>query len=214
MHTIRVLIAYNNFIFCEGISELLQKEDDLEIVGKIVDGTEILDHLHQKPDVFILDPSLFSLEELPGILHKIKEKSPKIKILLCLKEELPEQLLVNFLMFGVDGYIKRSINAKHLIAAIRAVYAGDIWAERSLLNKFVTCPTIFVTAMESKLASLDNPLTKREKEIVSLLLLGLSNRTIADRLHICEKTVKTHFNSIFKKMKVKNRSQLVAFLIH
>jgi DNA-binding NarL/FixJ family response regulator len=215
MKPLRILLACETSLFCEGMALLLQREKDLEIVGKIDHGSRVLKGLDRAPDVIILDPLLFEPEALAGIIDELKLKAPRTRILLIFSEqEMSDTALMRYMMRGVDGYIRRAEKLKHVIEAIRTVYAGSIWAERKLLHKFVRDSPLLTLDIDAKISKLDNPLTKREKEIVSFLVHGLSNKRISSTLHISEKTVKTHLNNIFKKMKVTSRTQIISSLIY
>lgn len=215
MKTIKVILSCNSPLFCEGMAARLQQEEDFEVVGKIEDRSQAVHSLNLHPDVIIVDPLLFSSEELPRLVHTLKTKSPRTKILLLfLEKEMSEDVLMQYMLGGVDGYIKREAKLQQLVEAIRTVHAGNIWAERKLLDKFVRCSPAPVSDLESTLSRLENPLTKREKEIINYLFLGLPNKRISHKLHISETTVKTHLNNIFKKMKVHNRTQVVSTLIY
>jgi len=215
MKTIKVILSCNGPIFCEGMITRIQKEEDIEILWKLDDASLIVKSLALHPDVFILDPPLFKSEDLLQVIHKLKVKSPRTKILLLFQEsDMSDNALMHYMMGGVDGYIKREAKLNHLVDAIRTIHAGNIWAERKLLDKFVRCSLPPVSDLEFKLSKLENPLTKREKEIVNNLFLGLPNKRISHKLHISETTVKTHLNNIFKKMRVHNRTQVVSNLIY
>ena len=193
------------------MSSLVQKEKDITIVGKIEDGSKTLESMNLSPDIFVLDSLLFTLDELPRLVHELKRASPRTRIhLLFLQGEIPDEALIQCLMKGADGYITRAAKLKQLVEAIRAVHAGNIWADRKLLEKFVRYAPFHMSDLGPKASKLENALTKREKEVVSFLFLGLPNRLISQKLHISEKTVKTHLNNIFKKMQVHNRTQVVA----
>jgi DNA-binding NarL/FixJ family response regulator len=214
MRAIRIVISCNSLLFCEGMASVLQKEDDFEIIGKIEDEPQALKSITLAPDVFILDPLLFGPDELPNIIHELKTRASRSKILLLIEKEMSDNSLIQCMMRGVDGYVRRSAKLTQIAEAIRTVYAGNIWAERKLLEKFVRYAPVLTSNLETQLSKLDPPLTKREKEVISSLLLGLPNKRISRTLHISEKTVKTHLNNIFKKMKVSNRTQVVSTLMH
>ncbi len=219
MSAIRTVIACRSPLLCEGIESLLKKEEDIEIVGKISEGSQTIKSVERRPDVLILDPQLYSPEELTKVIHDIKAASPRTKILLLMfsdsdLSELSDASLMQYMMKGADGYVKRTAKLAQLAEAIRNVNAGHIWAERKVLDKFVRNAAPLDTDMESKLSVLENPLTRREKEIVTYLFLGLPNKRISDRLHISEKTVKTHLNNIFKKMRVTSRTQVICSLLY
>lgn len=215
MKAIRVIISCGNPLFCEGMAALLQQEEDIELAGKIEDGSQAIKSADIRPDVIILDPFLFGTDELQQVIHELKIKSPRSKILLLfLETEASDRSLMQYMIGGADGYIKKATKLKQLVDAIRTVHAGNIWADRKLLDKFVRHSPAIMSDLESRLSKLETPLTKREREIVNYLFLGLTNRRISHTLHISEKTVKTHLNNIFKKMKVSNRTQVVSALIY
>jgi DNA-binding NarL/FixJ family response regulator len=215
MKAVRILIACDSSLFCEGMAALLQREKDLPIVGRIERGSQVMRGLDLRPDVIILDPLLFEPETLLKVLHELKIKAPRTRILIIFSEqEMSDTTLMQYMMQGVDGYIKRREKLKHVIEAIRTVHAGSIWAERKLLQQFVRYSPILAQDLDSKLSKLENPLTKREREIVTFLFHGLSNRSISCTLNISEKTVKSHLQNIFKKMKVSSRTQVISSLVY
>jgi two-component system nitrate/nitrite response regulator NarL len=215
MKAVRILIACDSSLFCEGMAALLQREKDLAIVGRIERGSQVMRGLDLRPDVIILDPLLFEPETLLKVLHELKIKAPRTRILIIFSEqEMSDTTLMQYMMQGVDGYIKRREKLKHVIEAIRTVHAGSIWAERKLLQQFVRYSPILAQDLDSKLSKLENPLTKREREIVTFLFHGLSNRSISCTLNISEKTVKSHLQNIFKKMKVSSRTQVISSLVY
>ncbi len=215
MKAIRTIISCTSPLLCEGIEVLLKKEQDIEIIGKIEDGSQTVKSLDLRPDVMILDPLLYRPEELSKVVHELKTNAHRTRILLFFSDvEMSDMSLMQYMMKGVDGYVKRTAKLTQLGEAIRTVHAGNIWAERKLLDKFVRYSPLLTTDLESKLAKLESPLTKREKEIITYLFLGLPNKRISHKLHISEKTVKTHLNNIFKKMKVNNRTQVICSLIY
>jgi two-component system, NarL family, response regulator DegU len=214
MKTIRVVLSCNSPIVCEGIISLLQKEKDMKIVAEIDNSALAIKSLGLHPDVILLDSVLFQEEELLNLVHELKSKSHRIRILLVfLNAVWPEKNLMQYMMQGVDGYVKSAAKLKNLVDAIRTVHAGNIWAERRLLDKFVRDSPHIITDIQLKLTKLDCRLTPREKDIVSQLFLGLTNKHISQKLHISERTVKTHLNNIFKKMRVCSRTQAISALI-
>ena len=215
MKAVRILLACESSLFCEGMAALLQREKDLEVVGRIERGSQVMTGLDLRPDVIILDPLLFEPEALLKVLLKLKIKAPRTRVLIIFSEqEMSDTTLMQYMMQGVDGYIKRTEKLKHVIEAIRTVHAGSIWAERKLLQQFVRYSPVLAQDLDSKLSKLDNPLTKREREIVTFLFHGLSNRSISCTLNISEKTVKSHLQNIFKKMKVSSRTQVISSLVY
>ncbi len=214
MKRIRTLISCISPFLCQGIETKLEEEQDIEIVGKMEDEDEMEKNLRRRPDVIILDPLLYRPEKLFKAIHEIKTKAPRTKLLLLFSEaEMSDVSLMQYMMEGVDGYVRRKAKMTQLAEAVRAVHTGRLWAERKLLDKFVRDSPKLATDFETKLSKLENPLTKREREIVMFLVQGQSNRRISSALNISEKTVKTHLNNIFRKMKVTSRTQVISSLI-
>jgi DNA-binding NarL/FixJ family response regulator len=144
MKTIRVVLSCNSPIVCEGIISLLQKEKDIKIVAEIDNSAQAIKSLELHPDVILLDAVLFQEEELLTLVHALKSKSHRIRILLVFHHAVwPEKNLMHYMMQGVDGYVKSAAKLKNLVDAIRTVHAGNIWAERRRsINLFVTLRTL------------------------------------------------------------------------
>jgi len=163
MRAIRIVISCNSLLFCEGMASVLQKEDDFELVGKIEDESQAIKSLELAPDVYILDPLLFGTDELPHIVHELKTRAPRARILLLIEKEMSDNSIIQCMMRGVDGYVRRAAKLSQIAEAIRTVYAGNIWAERKLLEKFVRYAPVITSNLESQFSKLEPPLTKREK---------------------------------------------------
>ncbi len=213
MQKISILAAQNSSIFSEGIIGLIKSNGDFTVTVKTARLAQLRSELVRKPDVILLFSSLVTADGMPAILQEVKRTAPNARILVVLEENVLDQAIMHLLMLGADGYLRRSATSHQLVEAIRAIHAGGIWAERPLLNKFIKSPLLGFD-VETKLEQVEVPLTRREKEIISLLFLGLSNKAIAERIYISEKTVKAHCHSIFRKLNVKTRAQAVAFLSH
>jgi len=214
MKTIRLLVAEEKEDNLKEVTDLIRKEPDMEVVETAQELTKIMKGLNLSPDILLLNPSLFPIEELSGILHKIRKKAPKIGILLLLRKEMDDKVIMESLIDGIRGYIRETTIPRILISAIRAVSRGEVWAERRILNRFITGTPLIQKNIESKLRGLPDPLTKRETSLIYEVLKGASNRDIAKKYKITEMTVKTHLYRIYKKMKVKSRAQAIAYLIY
>lgn len=214
MKTIRVLIAAEKGDNLKELIDIVSKESDMGLLDSIEEFTHLMKVLTMNPDVIILDQALFPREEIPVVLSKIKKKAHRAGTILLLKRDTDDKALMEALIDGVKGYIKKAEVPKYLTEAIRSVSEGDVWAERRILNKFLTGTPLIQKNIESKLKTIHNPLTKRETELIREVLKGTSNRDIARKYKITEMTVKTHLYRIYKKMKVKSRAQAIAYLIY
>lgn len=208
MSRIRVLIADDHAMFREGLAMLLAQQRDIEIVGQAKDGIDAIGMAQElQPDVLLLDirmPTLDGLSALP----EIRVKSPHTKVMI-LSGFLDEEFIVKALQSGARGYLLKTLTHKELAKAIRALHAGELWAERRILS-------LVVEELRHRLQEAKNPsavkgeiLTNREQEVVRWVMQGKTNKEIAAELTISEKTVKSHVSSIFSKLGVSRRLELL-----
>ena len=114
---------------------------------------------------------------------------------------------------GIRGYVKITDSPSTLARAIQSVQSGEIWAERRILEKAIANPMLLPETVQSHVPGLP-PLTNREMEVLTMVLQGASNREIADRSSISERTVKTHLYRVYRKLNVKSRTKAIALLSH
>ena len=137
-------------------------------------------------------------------MNSIREKSPETKVLLLL-HTIDEDEVIKNISSGVRGCLTDVSNKEHLIQAIRTVSKDSIWMEMSSITNVLTR---LIPVRKSK-SGLKPKLTRREEEIVNLIILGYSNKQISNTLFISENTVKTHLANIFSKYGITNRLQLI-----
>jgi DNA-binding NarL/FixJ family response regulator len=205
---IRVLIVDDHALFREGLRLLLEKEPDIRVVGEAADGAQAVEQTEaHKPDVVLLDvlmPEVSGLDVLP----RIRDKSPDTKVLIV-TGFLEPNFIAAALSGGVRGYVLKTVPPATLVKAIRAVQAGEIWAERRILTMFLDRLLEKVNDRRRLAPEAQEPLTAREREIAEWVIQGMRNREIAARLQISEKTVKTHLSNIFRKLNVNRRVELL-----
>ena len=114
---------------------------------------------------------------------------------------------------GAKGYISKDISISDLIKAIQTVHVGELWVERKLIARFIDEEFFSAPLEKDRLEAMKDELTPRELEVLSILSKGSTNKEIAKALFISEKTVKSHLNSIFKKLKVTQRLQAILYTI-
>ena len=203
---IRLMIVTPSSVVRQGVRKMLESEKYIEIIAEISNYQDILPIVEQnKPDLLFIDktpPSLNILE----ILSSIRDKSPTTKVLLLL-HSFDEDFIMNALSLGVLGYLTDTSNADKFIQAVGALSKDEIWVEVRIITKLLT------RLLHSKKGGSMEPrpsLTKREDEVVKLILQGYSNKQISEKLFISEKTVKSHLSNVYKKLGLSNRLQLVA----
>jgi len=214
--TTKVAIADANTLLRQGLSRLLHDDaKDFLVVGDAANDVETMNLVEQtKPDVLLLDLNIPKLEAVPILLAMKEQNLPTKVLILSLAPD--ESQLLNSARVGARGYILKSTSSETLAEAIRGVFRGRIWVDRS-----ASCADAF--AMMAHQANTSNEiggeinplytLSKRERELVHLIAKGVSNGEIAKQLFISEKTVKAHLTHIFDKLNVKNRTQAALVLM-
>jgi len=211
-HQIRVVIADDHRLFREGIRLILRNEKAIEIVGEAVNGLQTINVVNDlKPDVVLLD---IKMPEMDGIqvIPPIRQKSPNTKALM-LTAAMDEAMIFESLKAGANGYLSKDASVCDLTKAIKAVHRGELWIERKLMSRFFDQEAIADSKGANPHGRTKEGLTPREQEVLRHLATGCTNKEIAQDLFISEKTVKTHLNSIFRKLKVTRRLQAILYAI-
>jgi DNA-binding NarL/FixJ family response regulator len=210
---IRILVADKQTIFREGLSKLLSKEPDLEVVAVAADGQEALKLAAElKPDILLLDFSML-VHSAKDIMRRLASAARESRVLVLASAEEKDWISEVFRL-GARGVVLRESATEVLINALRSVMNDIYW------NVDHRAPHLEVVSR--KLAEPGTKaappkkfgLTPRELEIVWAVVSGLSNRQIAERMSICEGTIKHHLTNIFDKLGVYNRLELALFAIH
>jgi len=198
---ISLMLAVPSNMFLQCICRMLGSEEDIEIVAEALGHLEIVSLIGQKrPDVLFIDAAIPRLN-VTEILEAIRESNAPTKLLLLLHTQ-DKGAAIDYISLGVRGYLRDVSNLEQFVRAIRAVSQEEIWAERKVLTKVVVRLSSRIKLCPK------NKLTEREKEIINLVMEGLSNKQIAKRLFITERTVKSHLGNIFNKVGINNRSGL------
>jgi DNA-binding NarL/FixJ family response regulator len=210
MGKIKVLIADDHPLIREGLRHVLELDPQIEIVGEVGDGQGAINLARRMhPDVILMDlkmPGTSGVEACRVISTEI----PDIRIIILTVSEDDEMLEV--IKTGACGYLLKDVEPAELLKAIHGVMEGvpafhPLVTGRLLseYHRLSTTPAV----KEDGIAAL----TAREKEVLALIARGESNRNIARRLFISEKTVKNHITSIFRKLKVEDRTQAAIYAI-
>ncbi len=209
MRQIKVLIICSPRLLCEGVREIVSAEKDILVLGTAIEK-EALKMMDLKPDILLLGIRTLTIEDKIEMVKKVKEKCPQTKIII-LTTSFDEGYLLELLRAGASGYISQNAPVRDLTQAIRKVFADEIWVERRIMMKLLEGvwkrPESTKGGIENRLELL----TIRETEVLKLLASGHRNKEIADKLFISEKTVKTHLNTIFKKLNVSDRVQAAIY---
>ncbi len=210
---IRVVIADNRGLFREMLRLVLRREGSIKIVGEAVNMRQSIDVIgNLKPDIILLDGAMPSMDGIE-ILPAIREKSLKTKALMITANK-DEAMIFKALKGGAKGFLSKDVSISDLVKAIQAVHNGEVWLERKLMARFLEGEALANCRGENRAGSQKKGLTPREKEVLSLLTTGCTNKEIAKALFISEKTVKSHLNSIFRKLDVTRRLQAILYAIN
>lgn len=212
---VRVLIVEDHDMARLGLSVILSKSSDIEIAGMCADGQEGVDEaLSLEPDVVIMDIGLPTIDGIEAT-RKIKTKNPQIKILMYTSREEEDDIFDSF-KAGADGYITKGATADQTVSAVLAVSEGAAWIDPAIAKIVLTNINRTTPQTERKgeinykLGKNLYGLTEREMEVLALIVDGLTNPQIADKLVITISTTKTHVHSILQKLYVNSRSKAVS----
>ncbi len=204
MKKIRVLVADDHPTFREGLCHFLEGEKDLEVVARPTDGEETV-RLAKKllPDVAIIDVAMPKLNGIEAA-RQIKAASPTTAILMVSAYAYESYLLAS-VRVGAAGYLLKNAPVSELISAVRSVRNGEAVFDSKAIGKVLGR---LATEPGAKSKGLEG-LHDREVQILKIAAKGLSNKHIAEKLDISERTVQTHMFHIFKKLEVGSRTEAV-----
>ncbi|MBN1884851.1 MAG: response regulator transcription factor [Candidatus Krumholzibacteriota bacterium] len=211
MAKIRILLIEDNRLLREGIAAMLESQSDFQVIARSEDGNVLnqLKTTDSLPDVILLDLGLEKADSL-GLMKTLIAEVPTAKLIAM--DIFPEQLdIVEFVKAGGSGFILKSATPEDYIDTIRAVLAGSKVLPPGLTN------SLFAQIVESALKTgthfSDNSikLTSRERDVIALIYEGMSNKEIAESLHIATYTVKSHVHNILEKLSLNTRLQIAAY---
>ena len=208
--TIRVVLADDHLIVREGLSALLRREPDFELVGQAEDGLSAVKLARTlQPDVVITDLSMPGLNGIEAI-RRIHKDDPQIK-LLCLSVHDETALVLAVIDAGATGYVLKDASFEELVRAIRQVMTNRIYVSSALVGIFVE--KYRTRENEPPAGAATSPLTAREREVVQLFSEGYSSNEIAQRLHVSAKTGATHREHILGKLRIQSIAELTRYAI-
>lgn len=197
------MIVDDHAILRDGLKTIFSHDPGISQIDEAVSAEDLfikLETTQIPPDVIVLDINLPGMNGVDAICS-IKRFNKSIKVLILTMYN-QEEYLMKALSRGADGYLLKDAPAEELLQAIKKVVTGESILAPGLTRKLID---YHVKQQEKE----ELGLTNREQEVLVCLVDGLSNKEIADRLYISDKTVKIHVSKIFKKLNVKNRSQAV-----
>ncbi|KIQ64572.1 LuxR family transcriptional regulator [Kitasatospora griseola] len=203
---IRVLLVDDHQVVRRGLRTFLEVQDDIEVVGEAADGAEAVERAGElAPDVVLMDLKMPRVDGIEA-LRLLREQANPAKVLIV-TSFTEHRTMVPALRAGAAGYVYKDVDPEALAGAIRSVHAGHVLLQpelaAALLAEDVPAPS----------QGRGGSLTDREREVLSHLADGRSNREIARALHLSEKTVKTHVSNILMKLDVADRTQAALWAV-
>ena len=207
---IKVLLVEDHELYRMGLSMLLDKADGISLIAEASDGLDGIKKAREtNPDVILMD---IGLPEIDGIeaTQRIKDFNQNVKILIFTSRDSENDVFEAFKV-GADGYIMKGATPEQTISAIKSVYEGIGWIDpniaKMVFSNLQRPVQKTVVNSEFKRGSNAYGLTERELDVLELMVEGLSNPQIADKLVITKATAKAHVHSILQKLCVSSRTQ-------
>ncbi|GAA3109157.1 response regulator [Streptosporangium carneum] len=204
---IRVLIVDDHPVVRQGLRTFLDLQDDLDVVGEAADGAEAVALTESLgPDVLLLDLKMPVLDG-HGTLLRLRERglSPRVLVLTSIGDR---QDVAPAMRAGAAGFLYKDVEPAALVQAIRAVHGGQVLLAAEAAEAMLSGP-----APAPEATGHVTPLTEREREVLTLIASGRSNREIARELSVAEKTVKTHVSNVLMKLGVQDRTQAALYAV-
>lgn len=211
MDIIRIVLIDDHAVLRMGLKMLIESKPGLEVVGETGNSTEASGVVAQtQPDIVLLDIDLGSTSGIE-LIPQIRALAPTARIII-LTGVRDTEIHMRAVRLGAMGLVLKERADDFLLTAIEKVNAGEVWLSRAVIGNVFT-ELLDEGAAEDPDPDLEkiNSLTPREREVVSLLSEGLRNKQIGERLFISETTVRHHLSSVFAKLGVSSRFELVMY---
>jgi DNA-binding NarL/FixJ family response regulator len=200
------VIATQPLLLCDALSRCLGQEDRIQVVGQGQDESQVFQVLKKAtPNLLLFDYEAMGPNS-GAVIARLRRRFPRTRILVTATRSTDENV-EQVLRAGAAGLVGKQLGFDTLLRAIRAVAAGEVWANRRAQALTLEHLTDFANGASEP----DRQLTRREQEIVDGVARGLRNKEIARQLTISEKTVKSHLNNIFQKLGLEGRLALARF---
>ncbi|MCX6030915.1 MAG: response regulator transcription factor [Chloroflexi bacterium] len=203
---IRVLVVDDHAILRDGIRSLLERHEDLTVVGEAGNGVEALALVEAlRPDIVLMDLAMPEMDGLEAT-RRLRESHPAVKVLI-LTQHANQEYIAPALQAGAAGYVLKRSGGREVVAAIRDVFEQGAFLEPGVAREVLRD----YAAPQGRDA--EPRLTDREREVLGLAVVGKSNKEIAQALFISPKTASVHRTNIMAKLGVRNSAELVRYVM-
>lgn len=208
----RILLVDDSEILVQSLKIILEQDPELKVTGTANNGIEALELCEKlSPDIVLMDIRMPVCNGVEGT-KLIKEKYPSVKVLILTTfddQEYIKQAIQN----GADGYVLKDINDQDLLATLKSTANGFSIIQETVFRTLKTQMKPLEEENPDLLKNFDYNLSKRERDIIGLIIRGFSNKQIAAKLDFSEGTVRNIISGIFTKLKLNDRTQLAVFAI-
>lgn len=205
----RILLADDHKIMREGLRVLLDRQQDIEVVGEAEEGrTTVRLVRNLSPDVVIMDIEMASLNGIEAT-RQIVAKTPEVKVI-ALSVHSDRRFITEMLKAGASAYVLKDCSFEELVQAIRAVMANRIYLSPGIADRVIKDYVRFLPHADFSVFSI---LTEREREVLQLIAEGKNTKEIAFSLHVSVKTIETHRKRIMDKLGIHSIAELTKYAI-
>lgn len=203
----KTLIVARQDYFVDGIVRLLKSTPTAGTIVCVEPGEPCTRHFVGGHPDFLLIQDNAKPEPFDEFIREMVEGFPGMR-LLVFGQSMSDDYLYRLIQAGAHGYFNEKMTGEHIIQALDAVSRNEYWIERRIMQRFITEQSL-LNDIAGRVRVLGERLTPREVEVLELVLQGLSTGEIAERIFLSHQGVKAHLTALFRKFKVKNRSQLI-----
>jgi DNA-binding NarL/FixJ family response regulator len=205
MNKIKVIIADDHALVREGLRRLLELDSNIEVLTEVGDGQGAINMVRKlRPDVVLMDVNMPGTDGIVAT-RVIKREMPSVRVVALTIYE--DEEVIEMVKAGVSAYVLKDVAGSELIDTIYKVMNGEVVIHPRVANRLVR----ELTRVDRKKDTVR--LTKRERDVLTCLVKGHTNKEMADSMFISEKTVKNHLTSIFRKLGVKDRTQAAVYAL-
>lgn len=214
---IRIVLVEDHLLTRIGLKTVIERDPDFSIIGEAENGEVAVKKVDElRPNVVLMDVGMPIMDGIEAA-KQIKKKNSEVEIIMLTSHDNERDIFAS-LAAGASGYCLKDVEPERLYSAIRSVSSGDVWLDSNIANKVLKIytsqkggvavgETARVSPATKQHPPLLDPLSPRELEVLGLLVDGMSNQEIADRLIISLATAKTHVRNILNKLAVDDRTQ-------
>ncbi len=207
MKPMRVLLVDDHTLFRKGLLGILEKDKHFEVVGEAENGAEGIHKAEQlKPDLVVMDIHMPGTDGIQAT-RRIRELVPDSKVVILTVSEKDKDLF-EAVKSGAHGYLLKTLEPDDLCSMLRGVSEGEAPISRVTASKILT---EFAAEVAKHSHNAEAELSAREKDVLELLAIGLTNKEIGKKLAMAENTVKTHLKNILNKLHLQNRVQAATY---